>query len=76
MKLEYQGQDEIHHFRIDINSTTQDAKLICDVTVRNKKILHYDFVNSNRFSDFSITKRQEVKEHIHGFLISKGSIKK
>lgn len=76
MNLEYQGQDEIHHFRIDINSTTQDAKLICDVTVRNKKILHYDFVNSNRFRDFDIPKRQEVKEHLRGFLISKGAIKK
>jgi len=76
MKLEYQGQDEIHHFRIDINSTTQDAKLICDVTVRNKKILYYDFINSNRFSDFTYQKRTEVKEHLRGFLISKGAIKK
>jgi len=76
MNLEYQGQDEIHHFRIDINSTTQDAKLICDVTVRNKKILHYDFINSNRFSDFTYQKRFELKEHLRGFLISKGSIKK
>jgi len=76
MKLEYQGQDEIHHFRIDINSTTQDAKLICDVTVRNKKILHYEFVNDFRFSDFTIIKRSEVRKFIHGFLISKGSIKK
>ena len=76
MNLEYQGQDEIHHFRIDINSTTQDAKLICDVTVRNKKILHYDFIKSNRFSDFTYQKRFELKEHLRGFLISKGSIKK
>ena len=76
MKLEYEGQQEIHRFRIDINSTTQDAKLICDVCIRNKKILHYDFVNSNRFSDFGIIKRSEVKEYIRGFLISKGVIKK
>jgi ATP-dependent protease Clp ATPase subunit len=76
MNLEYQGQDEIHHFRIDINNTTQDAKLICEVCVRNKKILHYDFVNSNRFSDFTISKRTEVKEHLREFLISKGAIKK
>ncbi len=76
MKLEYQGQDEIHHFRIDINSNTQDAKLICDVTVRNKKILHYDFANSARFSDFTYQKRTDIKEHLRDFLISKGAIRK